>query len=56
MHLQKEEELIDRSFRVSSCVVSAPMGAGMSFQQRALKSTPFFQVAENAVGVASGKS
>jgi hypothetical protein len=55
MHLQKEEELIVRSFRVSSCVVSAPWGAGMSFQQRAQKHT-IFQVAENAVGVASGKS
>ena len=51
----KKKELIDRSFCVSSCKVSAPWGAGMSFQQRAQKHT-IFQVAENAVGVASGES
>ena len=47
----KKKGLIDRSFRVSSCGVSAPWGAGMPFHQRAqTKMHIIFQVAENAVG------
>ena len=49
----KKKELIDRSFCVSSCGVSAPWGAGMSFQQRAQMHN-IFRVPENAVGLPGG--
>ena len=49
----KKQESIDRSFCVSSCGVSAPWGAGMSFQQRAQMHN-IFRVAENAVGLPGG--
>jgi len=49
----KKKELIDRSFCVSSCGVSAPWGAGMPFHQRAQMNN-IFRVAENAVGLPGG--